>query len=934
MKTFLSVCLALGLLVWSPAASAGAVVSGFNANILQRNDDGSAGPVPLGFSVSLFGTSANSVFVNNNGNVTFDDPLFAFTPFNLLQTNQLIIAPFFADVDTEGAGDPVSFGTGTYEGHPAFGVNWLNVDYFFSDPSHTNRNSFQLIIVSRADRGSGDFDIVFNYDQIRWETGQASGGDANGLGGSSARAGYAIGRGAPGSAFELPGSAINGALLDNGPQSLIRGSRGSTVPGRYVFEIRGTQDTQVSALTPNANAPSVAARSDASGNFVVFESRATNLVSNDGNPGSDIFFIDTRTGTIETVSVDNNGAAISGDAREPAVSQDGALVAFVAPDSAVAAVLNETAGKRAERIKGSGAAVFLRNMQTGTTQRVGNGTTTGVGTQPRPSASGTHVIYTGINSDPSQGAVGQQNVFLAPLTRSGNQVTVGAPRCVSCKSIASNGSDTATNSNGSSGKPSVNQDGTVVTWETTASNLIAGSSPPCSTASTTVMMRFMQVGTAQTVSVPAAGGSCGSGGSRAPQIDNAGTTVAFESDQPLTSGDSNAVGDIYVYSVSTTGLSRASQTSTGAIGNGASRAASISGDGKVVAFISQSTNLGSDADSNGVADVHVKSLQNSQSARLSRTDTGQQSDGASDRPALNFDGSRIVFDSTASNMAPGSVGGLSVVYQRANPLVSGVLKSATWWKSDEAGWGLFIFDQGNLLAPAWFTYDTDGEPVWFLAAGAFSQPDGSYSGDLFRFTGVPLAQISGIANDPPTQVGNVVLRFSGDTGLSFQYTVNGVIQTKQMTRFPFGQSAVVCRASPTTSRVTALNFSDIWWGGAQTAGWGLFINQVDDLLFAIWYTYDTDREPLFLVISTNRQPDGSYSGQVFRQRNGTPFSMINGAPPSPGNDVIGTATFRFTDGENGTFSYSLNGGVNQSKPITRLLVGNQASICSSEPAGR
>ncbi|MBD8524552.1 nidogen-like domain-containing protein [Pseudomarimonas arenosa] len=934
MKTFLCFCLALCLLVWSPAAGA-AIVSGFDSNVLQRNDDGSAGPVPLGFSVGLFGNSANSVFVNNNGNVTVDAPLGAFTPFNLLQTNQLIIAPFFADVDTRAAGDAVTFGSGSYEGRPAFGVNWINVDYYFSSPNHSNRNSFQLIIVSRSDRGEGDFDIVFNYDQIRWESGEFSGGNSSGLGGSSARAGYALGRGAPGSAFELPGSAVNGALLDNGPQSLIRGSRGSTVPGRYIFEIRGTQDTQVSALTPNANAPSVAARSDASGNFVVFESRASNLVNlSEQNPGADIFFIDTRTGTIETVSVDNDGAPISGDAREPAVSQDGALVTFVAPDAAVRALLNEPLSKRAERIKGSGAAVFLRNMQTGTTQRVGNATTTGTGTQPQPSAGGTHVIYTGVNTDPSQGSVGQQNVFLAPITRLGDEVGIGAPRCVSCKSVAANGSDTSTNSNGTASNPAVNQDGTVVTWQTTASNPLAGTSLPCSGASSTVMMRFMQVGTVRAVSGPGNGGSCGSGGSAAPQIDSAGEVVVFESDQPLTAGDSNALRDIYVYSVSDGTLSRASETSGGTVGNGASSKPDVSGDGKVVAFVSAATNLGVDADTNGVADIHVKSLSNADTARLSRTDTGQQSDGAADRPGLNFDGSRIVFDSTASNMAPGSVGGLSVIYQRANPLVSGVLKSATWWKSDESGWGLFIFDQGNLLAPAWFTYDTDGEPTWFLAGGAFLQPDGSYVGDLFRFTGVPLAQISGIANDPPTQVGNVVLRFSGDTGLSFQYTVNGVTQTKQMTRFPFGQSTVVCRASPTASRAAALNVSDIWWGGAQTSGWGLFINQVDDLLFAIWYTYDTDREPLFLVISTIRQPGGSFSGQVFRQRNGTPFSMINGAPASPGNDVIGSATFRFTDGENGTFSYNLNGGVNQSKPITRLQVGNQATVCNSEPAGR
>ncbi|HVJ63146.1 MAG TPA: M64 family metallopeptidase, partial [Tahibacter sp.] len=40
------------------------------------------------------------------------------------------------------------------------------------------------------------------------------------------------------------------------------------------------------------------------------------------------------------------------------------------------------------------------------------------------------------------------------------------------------------------------------------------------------------------------------------------------------------------------------------------------------------------------------------------------------------------------------------------------LRTATWWDPAESGWGLFTIDQGNLLAPGWFTYDLDGEPTW------------------------------------------------------------------------------------------------------------------------------------------------------------------------------------------------------------------------------
>lgn len=220
------------------SAQAGAILPGFDANTLAPNDDGSTGAVNIGFSINFFGVVTNTLYVNNNGNVTLDSPLGTYTPFDLTSTGRQIIAPFFADVDTSSAGSPVTYGTGTVGTHAAFGVNWVNVDYFPSSSTHTNRNSFQLVLINF---GGGDFNIEFNYDQIQWEAGEASGGDANGLGGQSARAGFSNGTGHPGTYYELPGSAVNGAFLDSGPvaTSLIHNSVNSDVPGRYIFFSQG-----------------------------------------------------------------------------------------------------------------------------------------------------------------------------------------------------------------------------------------------------------------------------------------------------------------------------------------------------------------------------------------------------------------------------------------------------------------------------------------------------------------------------------------------------------------------------------------------------------------------------------------------------------------------------------------------------------------------
>lgn len=220
----------------SQAASAAAVRAGFDANTLPANDDGSTGLVNIGFTTNFFGLDFNQLFVNNNGNVTFDTSLGTFTPFNLTSTGRQIIAPFFADVDTRGVGSGlVTYGSGTVDGRNAFGVNWANVGYF---SSRTDKiNDFQLVLIDRSDTSAGNFDFEFNYDQIQWETGDASGG-TNGLGGSSARAGYSNGSGLPGTFFELAGSAVNGAFLDGGPNSLIANRLNSDVNGRYVFSTR------------------------------------------------------------------------------------------------------------------------------------------------------------------------------------------------------------------------------------------------------------------------------------------------------------------------------------------------------------------------------------------------------------------------------------------------------------------------------------------------------------------------------------------------------------------------------------------------------------------------------------------------------------------------------------------------------------------------
>ncbi|SEL44977.1 Nidogen-like [Roseivivax marinus] len=118
-------------------------------------------------------------------------------------SNNPEITPYFADVDTrnEAVPGPTPGGnsTGTNlvyydfdEANDRIIITWDDVGYF--SRNNDLLNAFQLIL---TDRGDGDFDIQFRYEDVQWTTGNASGG-SGGFGGTPARAGYTAGTGEDG----------------------------------------------------------------------------------------------------------------------------------------------------------------------------------------------------------------------------------------------------------------------------------------------------------------------------------------------------------------------------------------------------------------------------------------------------------------------------------------------------------------------------------------------------------------------------------------------------------------------------------------------------------------------------------------------------------------------------------------------------------------
>jgi len=253
-----------------------------------------------------------------------------------------------------------------------------------------------------------------------------------------------------------------------------------------------------------------------------------------------------------------------------------------------------------------------------------------------------------------------------------------------------------------------------------------------------------------------------------------------------------------------------------------------------------------------------------------------------------------------------------------------------WWRSpagSESGWGVNITHQGDILFATWFTYDTDGSGLWLVMSnGAKTAPD-TYSGALYRTTG-PSFDASPF--DPSrvvaTQVGTATFAFGDADNGTFTYTVNGVTQSKPITRQLFSSPVPTCTEGGSPG--AAPNFQDLWWRApaGSESGWGVNITHQGDILFATWFTYDASGKGMWLVMSNgNKVGTNTYSGALFRTT-GPVFS----ASPWNGSQVVatqvGNATFTFSDANNGTFAYTV-GSVAQTKPITRQEFGTPATVC-------
>lgn len=186
-----------------------------------RNDDGSSQLISLPFSFCFYGQTMTDCYINNNGNISFFAPYGTFTANAFPDPNFVMIAPFWADVDTRNTASGLVY----YKVTSSYMiVRWETVGYFNSYADKLN--DFQLIITNGTDPilpvGNN---VNFCYGDMQWTTGDASSG-VGGFGGSPATVGVNRGNGvdfiqigqfdAPGTNYDGPfGNVDQVSWLDN-----------------------------------------------------------------------------------------------------------------------------------------------------------------------------------------------------------------------------------------------------------------------------------------------------------------------------------------------------------------------------------------------------------------------------------------------------------------------------------------------------------------------------------------------------------------------------------------------------------------------------------------------------------------------------------------------------------------------------------------------
>jgi hypothetical protein len=127
----------------------------------------------------------------------------------------------------------------------------------------------------------------------------------------------------------------------------------------------------------------------------------------------------------------------------------------------------------------------------------------------------------------------------------------------------------------------------------------------------------------------------------------------------------------------------------------------------------------------------------------------------------------------------------------------------------------------------------------------------------------------------------------------------------------------------------AICVTGLWWSSpaGSESGWGLSLDHQGDVIFAVWFTYDSDGKATWFTVPGARYTTtvGTYAGPVYRN-SGPPWHAPRDNAAVKGTQV-GEATLAFSSETFGRFDYTID-GKSGTKYITRQVFGTPVSRCS------
>ncbi|MGE3310107.1 MAG: S8 family serine peptidase, partial [Limisphaerales bacterium] len=204
---------------------------------------------------------------------------------------------------------------------------------------------------------------------------------------------------------------------------------------------------------------------------------------------------------------------------------------------------------------------------------------------------------------------------------------------------------------GESRAPSLNADGTRVAFQSKASNLV----PADSNDVEDIFVKDLAAGTTVRASVSGSGRQANRGSERAFLAANGRHLVFTSFASNLVDGDGNRSLDVFLRDTDTGTTECVSRSASGEFGDADSVGGVVSGDGRFVVFTSFAGNLGP-SDRNGFADVYLRDRLTGAMELVSANTNGAAANGPSGGASISDDGRWVAFYSYAADIVPGRIG--------------------------------------------------------------------------------------------------------------------------------------------------------------------------------------------------------------------------------------------------------------------------------------